>query len=187
MPVILQSTDGRERLPIVPYSGHCGRALSFFNLSEVFFALGRTTPWSDTETTDPEFVPPVPDITANTLGELIGMKLVSRKLLVMPDDNGEIEYRSSRWKFVSESEAIINNVRWVLIEASIYYDDLPVSAYRQVAVFSRVQRADGVDVAKEVLLPSEIASTGILEVLENRHVVTRQSDVKDVFQMIIEF
>lgn len=187
MAVNTQSDQSRERLPIVPYSGHCGRALSFFDLDEVFFALGRTTPWAEDETTNDQFVPPEPDDMAKELDELIGMKAATRKLLVMPDDNGDIEYRDSRWKYVTKEEAIANNCRWVLIETTIYYDELPTTDYRQIGVFSRVQRAEGVDPTKQVLLPAEIASCGIMEVLDNRHVVTRQPDVKDVYQLIIEF
>lgn len=187
MAVNTEVDNSRQRLPIVPYSGHCSRALSFFHLDEVFFALGRTSPWSATETTDDTFVPPEPDDEATELDELIGMKRATRKLLVMPDANGDIEYRDSRWKYITEEEAIENNARWVLIETTIYYDELPTTDYRQVGVFSRVQRAAGVEANKVVLTPDEIASVGILEVLDNRHVVTRQPDVKDVYQMIIEF
>ena len=187
MSVNLLSPESRERLPLVPYSGHCGRAISFFNLPEVFFGLGKTSAWVSDELTDPDFIPPEPSMEDSTIQELVGMKAATRKLLVMPDDNGEIEYRNSNWTIISEAQAIENNARWVLVETTIYYDELPVNNYRQIGIFSRVQRAEGVPSNQAVLLADDIADTGILEVIDNRHVVTRQADTKDVYQMIIEF
>ena len=66
---------------------------------------------------------------------------------------------------------------------------MPVTDYRQIGIFSRVQKADGLDEKQTVLLTerNDIKKLGILEVIDNRHVVTRQSDTKDVYQMIIEF
>ena len=189
MSVNALSTNGRERLPIIPYSGHCSRALNFYNMSEtVYFGLGKVTQWSDNETEE-SFIPPEPDINATTLEELVGLKKATRVILVMPDDNGEIEYRGSTWKSISVAEAIQNNARWVLVETTIYYDEMPITDYRQIGIFSRVQKADGIEDNQTVLLTSrgDIKELGILEVLDNRHVVTRQADTKDVYQMIIEF
>lgn len=189
MSVNILTTNGRERLPIIPYSGHCSRALNFYNLSDsVYFGLGKTTPWSEDET-ESSFIPPEPDMDATSLEELVGLKKATRVLLVMPDDGGEIEYRGSTWKPISISEAIRNNARWVLVETTIYYDEMPITDYRQIGIFSKVQKSDNVDEHQSVLLVErdDIKELGVLEVLDNRHVVTRQSDTKDVYQMIIEF
>ena len=40
---------------------------------------------------------------------------------------------------------------------------------------------------KKILLPEDIESVGILEVLDQRKVVTRNEDSRDTFSMIIEF
>jgi hypothetical protein len=189
MSVNILSTNGRERLPIIPYSGHCSRALNFYEMSDtLYFGLGKTTPWSEDET-ESSFIPPEPDIDATNLMELVGLKQATRVMLVIPSDDGEIEYRGSTWKSISTDEAIENNARWVLVETTIYYDEMPITDYRQIGIFSRVQRADGLEESQTVLLAErgDIKDFGILEVLDNRHVVTRQSDTKDVYQMIIEF
>lgn len=189
MSVNFLSTDGRERLPIIPYAGHCSRALNFYSMADtVYFGLGKTTPWSENET-ESSFIPPEPDMSATSLEELVGLKKATRVLLVMPDDDGEIEYRGSTWKPISIDEAMHNSARWVLVETTIYYDEMPITDYRQVGIFSRVQKADGVGDKQTVLLTerNDIKELGVLEVLDNRHVVTRQSDTKDVYQMIIEF
>ena len=189
MSINFLSTDGRERLPIIPYSGHCSRALNFYDMSDtVYFGLGKTTPWSEGET-ESSFIPPEPDMNATSLDGLVGLKKATRVLLVMPDDDGEIEYRGSTWKPISIAEAIQNKARWVLVETTIYYDEMPITDYRQIGIFSRVQKSDGIGDDQTVLLVerNDIKELGVLEVLDNRHVVTRQSDTKDVYQMIIEF
>ena len=191
MPINLKSPTTRERLPIRPYSGHSSSAISFFQLENVYFALGRSSPWPTDEDgrdeNDPDFIPPEPAPEAKDVDELLGMKRVSRKTLVIPDPSGDIVYRGSTWRSVSESEAIELSARWVLIEASFYYDELPVYQYRQVGIYSRTEKAASASPSGDVLQPNDIAKTGTLEVLDNRGVVTREADTKSVFQMIIEF
>lgn len=181
------SVIGRQRLPIVTYLGHCSRAISFFELKDVFFAIGRTTEWAADETTNPNFLPPEPDKAATGLDELIGMKLVSRKLLVAPDETGTIIWRDNKYKILTVEEAIERQSRWVFIEAEIYFEELPEVDYRQVGVYTRVTRKSGVSASKTLLLPEEIQSPGLLEVLDNRHVVTRLNDTKELYSLIIEF
>lgn len=185
--IYLEYPSSHERLPIIPYSGHCSRALSFVELPDLYFAIGKTSPWSEDETTNPNFIPPECDINVQTLEELVGMKKITKRQIVMPDDKGDIEYRDSRWKYVSEAEAVEKNARWVYLETTIYSTDLPIVGYRQIGIFSRVKKADGIADNKIVLLPDEIADIGILEFINNRKVATRQMDTKDVFQVILEF
>lgn len=182
------TTDtSRERLPIIPYTGHCSRAINFFKMPNVFFALGRTSPWAADETTDPAFVPPEPDMNATTLDELIGMKKLSRQVLVKPDNSGSVIYGDTTWKVIGEDEALASGAHWVLCEATILESDLPLVDYRQIGIFSNVVKKADVSIEQTALLPGEIESVGILEVLQNRHVNTRQSGVKDLLYMIIEF
>lgn len=181
------SVVGRQRLPVVTYLGHTSRALSFYGLDDIYLAIGKTSAWQDDETTNENFIPPEPQLEDTELMELVGMKKLTRKCLVMPDDNGTIQYRNTTWKVISEEEAIANQARWVYVECCVYFDELPLVDYRQIGIFSRVQKADNVSVSQTVLLPEDIKSVGLLEVIDNRHVVTRQVDTKDVYSMIIEF
>ena len=41
------------RLPVTTIVGHVSRAISFFELSSVYFGLGRTSPWEGE--TEPDF------------------------------------------------------------------------------------------------------------------------------------
>ena len=173
------------RLPITTTAGDGSRAISFFELPNVYFALGKSTPWEGEN--DPDFSVPLPKVDANSLDELIGMKRVLIKSLVTPDEDGTIVYRDQTWRRISIEEAIELGAHWVYIEASIMYDEMPVSAYRQIGVFSRVKVKEGVSEFANVLLPDQIESTGILEILDQRKVITRNEDSKDTFSLIVEF
>lgn len=173
------------RLPVTTTVGHVSRAISFYELDSVYFGLGRTTPWANED--EDGFSAPLPSVDATELTELIGLKRVDVKALVTPDDEGTVVYRDQTWKKISPSDAVTLGAHWVYIEASIEYDDLPASAYRQIGVLSRVEVNDGVSETKSVLLPDEIKSQGILEIIDQRKVVTRNEDSRDTFSMIIEF
>lgn len=172
-----------ERLPILTNASHCARALSLVEQGSVYFGIGRTTPW--TGENDPDFIPPEPDVEAVTLENLVGLKKAERVVMVIPDDDGDIEYATMKFKTISNEEALQRKSRWVLIEATIRFDELPPVAYRQIGIFSRVTPTIGNE-QKLVLMPNEIQNIGILEVLDNRKVVTRQSDTRDTYFMIIE-
>lgn len=174
------------RLPVTTIVGHVSRAISFYELQNVYFALGKQTPWAENEH-DPDFSAPLPSVEAKNLEELIGMKRVDVKSLVVPDDSGTIVYRDQTWRKISPEEAIELGAHWVYIEVQIYYEDLPAVEYRQIGVFSRTVPKEGVSLEKKILLPEDIESVGILEVLDQRKVVTRNEDSRDTFSMIIEF
>lgn len=173
------------RLPITTTVGHVSRAISFFELSNLYFGIGRTSPWEGED--EPNFSAPLPDVNATQIDELIGMKRVSVKSLVYPDPDGTIVYRNQTWRKVSPEDAIRLGAHWVYIEASIEYDELPAVEYRQIGVFSRVVVGPSVTALQPILLPEQIANQGILEILDQRKVVTRNEDSRDTFSMIIEF
>ena len=178
------------RLPVTTTAGQVSRAILFQQMPYIYFGLGRSTPWEgelEAAENNEEFSAPLPSVEATTLDELIGMKRVDVKALVVPDEEGTVVYRDRTWRKISAEEAIRLQAHWVYIEASIYYDELPARAYRQIGVFSMVTLKEGVPENKQVLLPDDIENTGILEVLDQRKVVTRNEDSRDTFSMIIEF
>lgn len=178
------------RLPVATTVGHVSRAILFQQLPYIYFGLGRTSPWEgelEAAETGQEFSAPFPSVDATSIDELIGMKRVDIKSLVVPDDDGTIVYRDRVWRRVSTEEALTLKAHWVYLEASIYYDELPARAYRQIGVFSMVQLNDGVPENKAILLPEDIKHQGILEILDQRKVVNRNEDNRDTFSLIIEF
>lgn len=172
------------RLPITTTVGHVSRAISFCDLPNVYFALGKSSPWENE--TDANFSAPLPKVSDTELQELIGMKRVSVKSLVVPDEDGSIIYRDQTWRKISPKEAIALGAHWVYLEATILYEELPATAYRQIGVFSRVKAKEGVNATAQILMPDDIEDVGILEILDQRKVVTRNEDSKDTFSMIVE-
>lgn len=183
MPLTTVYPNISERLPIITNSAHCARALSLVEQGDLYFGLGKTSPWEGED--EPNFVPPEPDMDATTVEELVGMKKADRVSMVIPSEDGEIEYSSLRFKTLTNEQAFDQKARWVLVECNISFEELPPVSYRQIGLFSRVIPKEGYE-GKLVLLSDEIKDVGILEVLNNRKVVTRQSDTKDTYFMIIE-
>lgn len=173
------------RLPITTTAGHTSRAISFFEIPNIYIGLGKTSPWEG-ESED-GFSAPLPNVNTKEITELIGMKRVDTKSLVVPDSDGTVIYRDQTWRKISQDEAIALGAHWVYIEASILFEELPALAYRQIGVFSRVKTTGGNPATQSLLLPGEVSSQGILEILDQRKVVTRNEDSRDTFSMIIEF
>lgn len=111
-------------------------------------------------------------------------KLVSLKYIVKPDPAGTILYNGQNWAIVSPANAYTDNARWVYIQSVLQFTEVPVGEYRQVGIFTGLQRVSG---SATALLPSEVASTGVLHVLDNRGVVTRDSNSVNSLEYIIEF
>lgn len=177
------STNVHERLPIITNTAHCSRALSLMEQGNIFIGIGRTSPWEGEN--EEGFVPPEPNMDAENLDELVGMKRADRVSMVIPDEMGDIEYAQIKFKTLTKEEALKQKSRWVLIESTIYFEELPPVPYRQIGIFSRVSPVKGMDNSK-VLLPKDIEDVGVLEVLANRKVTTRQSDSKDTYFMVVE-
>ena len=184
MPYETSYPNASERLPIITNAAHSARALSVVESGDLYFGIGRTTPWENED--EDGFIPPEPDIEAETLDELIGLKKADRVVMVYPDEEGEIEYANSRFRTVTNEEAFELKSRWVLCQTAIYFDEMPPSSYRQIGIFSRVKPLQEYT-NSVVLLPNMIENVGILEVLNNRKVITRQSDTRESYFMIIEY
>lgn len=168
-------------MAITTRSAHVNRALNFFYQTDVYFAIAKSTPWPD------EKVPPAPADTDTALLETIGYKKVENMYLVVPDDNGTISYRDSKWRVVPPDQALAQGAKYIYIDTTIRYDELPLGDYRQVGVFTGLTRNDGVSSAKYNLLPSEVQSPGTLEVIDNRVSAPRQLDQKEKLSLVIQF
>lgn len=119
----------------------------------------------------------------------IGYKKATSVHLVAPDPAGEIDYRGSRWTVVPPNEALERGARYVYIVVSLNYTELPITDFRQIGVFSGLQRTAAVtvvDPTKPNLEPDEVEATGALELIDNRTVITRNEYQKETFSFIIE-
>lgn len=176
-------------MAVTTVHAHVNRALEFFNKNDIYFAIGKSTPWSDPG--NPKISdsnPPNPDTNATDLQEIIGFKKVETMYLVVPDDkNGTIAYRDTKWRIVPVDQALQKGARWVYLDTTIKYDELPLGYYRQVGVYVGLKVAQGVSTSKYNLLPSEVRDRGVLEVIDNRQPSNRQIDQKEKLSIVLEF
>lgn len=170
---------------------HVSRAIDFFNKNSIYFAIAKTSPWSNDSNgkteMDPQFSPPEENATVTALSELIGFKKAEVVRLVVPDVDGEISYDNGRWRAVSASSAYAEGAKYVYLETNIRSDELPIGFYRQIGVYTGLVLANGVPTSKYNLLPSEVSNTGVLEVYDNRQPSNRQADQREILSIIIEF
>lgn len=168
-------------MAITTIGAHVSRALDFLGKQDIYFAISRTSPWEDDNN------PPSPNSDTTSLDEIIGFKKLDSIQLVIPDTAGTISYRESNWKPIPKEDAYTQKAKWVYIETTIRYDELPPGFYRQIGVYTGLVPKDGVDPGKTALLPDEVANAGVLEVVDNRKPSNRLEDQKEKLTMIIEF
>jgi len=132
-------------MAITTNRAHVVRALDFFNKSETYFAIGKRTAWSEEDGSGASDTnPPAPDTMTTEIKETIGFKKVENIFMVVPDnDEGTISYRDSRWKVVPADQALAQNAKWVYIDTTIRYDELPLGFYRQIGVFTDLKKKKG--------------------------------------------
>ena len=167
---------------IVTNKGHSKRAISWYNdAKDAFIGIGRTTSWED------EMNPPNPTYDS-VFEEPICYKQIEQKFYVVPDDTGTIFYRNQHYKIIQENEVVDQKCRWVFCSCWLNYDEAPVGVgYRQIGLFTGLKRNPGISIAQYVLLPSQVASEGDLEVLSNDTVTYRSESKRERLAVIIEF
>lgn len=162
------------------------RAIDFYNKTDLWFAIGKTSAWAN------ESSPPAPTAT-DSMTEIIGYRKVSVKYLVIPYDgrqlqSGDIKITladGSQWFVISPANAYTEGAKYVYVETTVFPSDFPAGDYRQVGLFSGLVPQAGVN--KDYLLPSEVQSQGVLEVIDNRVKSTRTSTTKEQLSFVIQF
>lgn len=174
---------------------HVSRALDFYSKrNSTFFAIGKTSQWSEEDIGvdfDPErdydVNPPIPKNT-DDMKEIIGYKKAEFVSPVVPDENGTLEYRNVKWRIVSPDHAVEEGARWVFLSAGLAYNELPVdNPYREIGVYTGLQPVSGTSEAAYALLPSQVAEQGLLEVIDFRKPVYRDTDVRERIKLVLEF
>lgn len=169
-------------MPVSTISSHVNRAKAFYDRDDVYFAIGKSTPWGDPD------VPPDPTSNTTDLLEIIGYKKVELKFLVTPDeDNGTLSYMGRNWAIVQSNDIYTRGAKWLYLETTILPEDLPLGRYRQIGIYTGLIKAAGVSPAKYALLPTEVMDNGTLEILDNRGDTNRLPDTKDTLKVMIEF
>lgn len=183
-------------MAITTLKGHVSRALDFYDKDTSYFILGRTTPWTEADRTSntPTSVvtvddnhPPTP-VKTDDITDIVGMKKVEAKFLVVPDESGTLSYMNKKWKIIPKEEALNEGARWVFITSTIKYTEFPVDvSYRQVGACTSVKLQESADPNNYVVLPTDIKDKGILEILDNRKPIYREADQVEILKLVVEF
>ena len=182
-------------MAILTIDGHVSRAVDFYKRGDIYFGIGKSTEWTEDNRTEStpdsrvvnEYNPPRPELTSELEG-LLGVKKVERMYLVVPDVNGSLLYRDTRWSVVGLDDAFNEGARWVYLSTSLSYNELPIDiSYRQIGIMTGVQRVEGVDPSKYTLELDEISDQGITEVIDYRKPIYRELDQREELVLIVEF
>lgn len=168
-------------MAIVTLKGHVNRAKRFLEEESIYVGIGRTTPWDENDT------PPLP-ATDSELEEPQGYKKIETKTLVIPDEEGTIVYRNTKWSAVTEEEAFAKGARWCYVSVWFEYDELPTNIqYRQVGLFTGLKTTEDVPPGQYALTPDQVEDQGVLEVIDNIHPVYRDMDKREKVAIVMEF
>lgn len=174
-------------------AGHVARAVEFYNTSDIYFGIGKTTSWdsNSTPTSSPlndDQNPPEPTST-DVLQEIVGYKRVDSKFLVYPDNEGEISCNGRKWKIVTNpDDAQSLGARWIYLASWLLYNELPTDiSYRQVGVVTGLVKSESVAAGKTALLPEEVSDAGILQAIYHRKPVYRDANQREQLMTIITF
>lgn len=187
-------------MAVTTLKGHVSRALDFYNKPDIYFGIGKTTPWTEADRTPStpskdisggyiidDYKPPVPEVTGE-LTEVAGYKKAETIFLVVPDPEGTLTYRNTKWKIVPKEEALDKGARWVFLSTFVAYTELPTEiSYRQIGAFTGLKAVKGTPPGKYHLLPEEVEDEGIIEILDNRTPIFREPDQREQLVLIIEF
>lgn len=180
-------------MAICTLEAHVSRALDFYNKNSIYFAFGKTSKWGEDDVVnfdpneDYDLNPPIPKNT-DKMKEVIGYKKIEFKSLVVQDDNGSLTYRDTKWRIVKPEEAVDEGSRWVFLSAGLAYNELPADLpYRQIGVYTGLKTKDEISEAIYSLLPNQVEDPGLLEVIDFRKPVYRDTDVRERIQLILEF
>lgn len=89
-------------MAIAVNGGHVSRALDFYRTAGKYFIVGGTTAWDD------ETNPSPPSIKDFKLRNVVGLKKVDNTYMVIPHEEGTIQFRDQNWKIVPDNiETII--------------------------------------------------------------------------------
>lgn len=147
-------------MAITTNGAHVSRALDFFNKDNIYFAIGKSTAWNEADT------PIEPSITDEALQEIIGYKKVETMYMVVQDEvNGTISYRDSKWSVVAPDQAMDRSSKWVYLDTTLRYDELPLGYYRQVGLYTGLIPYQGRAQKSCITITSNATGDGNLDIM----------------------
>jgi hypothetical protein len=154
----------------------------------LYLAIGRTSVWAD------ELNPPTPLATDLTLTELIYIKKISVKHMVIDDDpydvyGPDVQVGGYDYHFVADVDAFNENARSVYFSNTIYYSDIaPINTtFRQTGILLNPEGAGGVLLTAVEYLGANVIDQGEVLYINNHTYVTRDPSQSEKFEIILNF
>jgi hypothetical protein len=163
-------------------------ALSLKQETNLYLAIGRTTPWADEENPD------TPLATQTSVEELIYIKKINVKHMIIDDDpydayGPDVEVGGYGYTFVADADAYTAPSFMVYFSNTIYYSDIAPTdiTFRQVGIILNPKDSDGDLLTDVEYLAADVADQGELLYIDNREYVTRDQSQSEKFEIILNF
>lgn len=176
-------------MAIETLAGHVMVAKEFKNnLSNLWYAMARTTAWPDEE------VPPAEDMLTNSLDDIVALKKFDSAQLVAPlsntsgtiSDSDVITYEGQDWVLISDENALTNGARYVYLNVTINPGDFPYVVYRQVGIYQGVTPAVTTNTSN-ILLPNQVSDYGTLIGYDNRLSQRYSNNMRILEKFVLKF
>jgi hypothetical protein len=163
-------------------------ALSLKQCDNVYLAIGKTSPWAD------ELNPDTPLVTQLSIEELIYIKKINVKHLVIDDDlydayGPDVEIGGYGYTYVADVNAYTSLAMSVYFSQTIYYSDIAPTntTFRQVGILLNPAGAGGVLLTDVEYLAASVIDQGELLFIDNRTYITRDPSQSEKFEIILNF
>lgn len=163
------------------YTGNTTTALKVKNGSTFRIAVGRTTAWAVENT------PPAPVVTTVDIEQIQGFKLVDvLSMCVLDNVLGTIEIKGNKYRLVTDNDSYTEGARYLYFKTTLLYAQYPLCTFRQIGVYVDTIAVTGHE-TDDILSIANTQSNGRLLEYENIQPVTRNSDSKNIIEMVYEF
>lgn len=159
-------------------------ALNTKNESNLYLGIGRTTVWDD------ENNPDVPSTLSTEITELIYIKKISVKRLVISDSSDpDVTVSGNGYSYVDDADAYDQQAYRLYLSVQVDYDDIAPSDtdFRQIGVLLNPKDSGGSNLTDVEYLAASVSDQGELLYLDNRMVITRDPSQSEKFEIIISF
>jgi len=154
----------------------------------LYYALSQTSAWPD------ENNPPTPSVSVSTLTELIYIRRIQVKHLVVVDDpyDGyaiDVEVNGINYNYVLEASAYDRIAYSVYLAETIDYSSIAPTntTFRTISVLLNPEDAYGTILTGLEYLAASVADVGQIIYTNNRTYLTRAPEQTEMIQTIIRF
>lgn len=108
--------------------------------------------------------------------------------LVVQDSTGTITYNGAQWLVIDPANALAVGAYQVYVHAELDYTEVPVGiTYHQVGLLTGLTRTSGLSTSVVALTPSQVTSTGLAELVDNKTPQTRDSGSRQAYKYLLAF